>query len=141
MPNVNLCIQAGHLTRDPEMKTLSNGMVLAAVGIATSRKFKDKSGELREETCFLDCELWGKAAELASQYLKKGAAVMFTGRLKLDQWEDKATGAKRSKIKMVVNKMDFLGGKGEKTTKAAKPAAVAATEPVSDELDEEGIPF
>lgn len=98
----------GNLTRDPELKQTPSGMVVANLGLAVNRKWKDKSGEMQEEATFIDCEAWGKTAELAGQYLTRGKPVFIEGRLKMDEWTDKTTGDKRTKLKVVIENLHFL---------------------------------
>ncbi len=112
MANVNKVILIGNLTRDPEVKYTPKGMAVAEIGLAVNRTYT-VDGEKREETTFVDLELWGKTAELAGQYLSKGRPCYFEGRLKLDTWDDKTTGAKRSKMRVVVETMQFLGGRSD----------------------------
>lgn len=113
MANINIVLLAGNLTRDPEIRYTPSGMAVAALGLAVNRKFKDtRTNELREEVTFVDVEVFGRQAEVAGQYLSKGRPVMIEGRLKLDQWEDKQTGQKRSKLKVIGNRVQFLGGPG-----------------------------
>ncbi|MGC1479491.1 MAG: single-stranded DNA-binding protein [Chthoniobacterales bacterium] len=112
MANVNKVILIGNLTRDIELKYTPKGTAVAEVGLAVNRNYTVE-GDKREETTFVDVELWGRMAELAGQYLAKGRQVYFEGRLKQDTWEDKTSGAKRSKLKMVAENMQFIGGRGE----------------------------
>ena len=111
MANVNKVILIGNLTRDVELKQLPSGNPVAQIGLAINREWKDKDGEKKEEVTFVDCEAWGKTAEIMAKYLAKGKPVFIDGRLKLDSWEK--DGEKRSKIKVVVESFQFLGsGKG-----------------------------
>lgn len=110
--NVNIVHIAGRLTRDVEVRSVSSGTQVANIGIAINRKWSDKSGEKKEETTFVDCEAWGKTAEVMAQYLSKGSEVFVSGRLRLDLWDDK-DGSKRSKMKVVVDSFQFVGGKQE----------------------------
>lgn len=105
--NVNL---AGNLTRDPQVRFFENEKCVADFGLAINRRYRDKGGEMKEETTFVDVEVWGRQAELCGQYLTKGRNCMIEGSLKLDQWEDKASGAKRSKLKVVAQRVHFIGG-------------------------------
>jgi len=110
MPNLNRVLLMGNLTRDPEIRYTPSGMAVASFGLAVNRRFRDKtSGEMREEVTFVDIDFFGKQAELAGQYLAKGRPLFVEGRLKLDQWEDRATGQKRSKLKVVGDHFQFLG--------------------------------
>jgi single-strand DNA-binding protein len=111
MADVNIVVLAGRLTRDPEMRYTPSGMAVAKLGMAIGRRFKDsQSGQMREETTFVDVEVWGRQAETASQYLSKGRGLLVEGELRLDQWDDKQTGQKRSKMKVVASRVQFLGG-------------------------------
>lgn len=111
MPSYNSVQLMGNLTRDPEVRYTPNGTAVAELGMAISRKFKGNDGQMQEETTFVDITLWSKLAELASQYLKKGNPVFIQGRLQMDSWEDKQSGQKRSKLKVVGEVMQMLGGK------------------------------
>lgn len=131
MANLNKVMLIGNLTRDPEVKYTPKGSAVADVGLAINRYFTLDSGEKREETTFVDVEFWGRTAELAGQYLKKGSAVFVEGRLRMDSWEDKNTGQKRSRLKVVVETMQFLdrrggggdeGGGGHSDTERSAPS-------------------
>lgn len=111
MPNLNKVMLMGNLTRDPEIKYTPKGTAVAELGLAINRVYSTDQGEKREETTFVDVELWGRTAELAGEYLKKGRPVYIEGRLKLDTWDDKQTGQKRSKMRVVGEVMQFLGGR------------------------------
>ena len=110
MPSFNKVILVGHLTRDPEVRYLQNGTAVAELGLAVNDRRKDKNGEWVEETTFVDVTLWARQAEVAGEYLTKGAPVLIEGRLKLDTWESKE-GDKRSKLKVVCENLRLLGGK------------------------------
>lgn len=112
MASLNKVFLIGNLTRDPELRVTPKGTAICQFGIAVSRKFKDDSGALREETTFVDIEAWGKQGELVSKYLTKGSPAMIEGRLKFDQWEDKTSGQKRSKLKVVLDNVQFLSSRG-----------------------------
>lgn len=110
MTAFNRVIIAGNVARDIQVRSISGGSSVADVSLAINSQWKDKkSNEKKEETTFVDCTLWGKTAELAGEYLKKGSSVLFEGRLQMDSWQDKESGAKRSKLKVVVETMQFLG--------------------------------
>lgn len=111
MANLNKVLLIGNLTRDPEIKYTPKGMAVTEIGLAVNRSYTTDQGERREETTFVDVELWGRQAELAGEYLKKGRPVFIEGRLKLDTWDDKQTGQKRSKMRVVGENMQFLGGR------------------------------
>ena len=103
----------GNLTRDIEVRTIApTGTTVGGFGIAVNRQFRTKDGELRDEVTFVDCEAFGRTAETLSKYLRKGSPVLLEGRLKLDQWEDKQTQQKRSKLKVVLENVQFLSSRG-----------------------------
>ncbi len=102
----------GNLTRDIELKYTGSGMAIGKTAIATNRRFKTQSGEQKEEVCFIDITLFGRAAEVANQYLKKGSRVLIEGRLVFEQWTDQS-GNKRSKHSIAVDNMQMLGSREE----------------------------
>lgn len=109
MASFNKVMLIGNLTRDPEVRYTPKGSAVCDMAIAVNRRYMTDSGERQEEVTYLDIVLWGKTAELAGQYLAKGRSVFIEGRLQMDTWEDKATGQKRSKIRVVAENMQFLG--------------------------------
>ncbi len=112
MASFNRVILLGNLTRDPDFRYLSTGTAVADIGLAVNDRRKNQTGEWVEETTFVDITLWGRTAEVASEYLTKGSPVLIEGRLKLDSWE--TDGQKRSKLKVVGEKMQLLsGGRGD----------------------------
>ena len=111
MAYLNKVFLIGNLTRDPELRVTPKGTPICQFGIAVNRQFKDESGATRDETTFVDIEAWGKQGELVSKYLSKGSLAMVEGRLKLDQWEDKQSGQKRSKLKVVMDNVQFLSSR------------------------------
>lgn len=121
--NFNKVIIAGNLTRDPQVRFISNERAVADFGLAVNRRFKGSDGQLKEETTFVDVEAWGKTAELVGQYLVKGRGALVEGRLKLDSWEDKESGQKRSRLKVVADSVQFTDRKTEGTD--AEPVVVA----------------
>tara|TARA_A100000171_G_scaffold53094_1_gene76767 strand:+ start:7299 stop:7763 length:465 start_codon:yes stop_codon:yes gene_type:complete len=104
----NKVMLMGNLTRDVEIRHTGSNTAVGNFGIAVNRRYKTQSGEQREEVTFVDCEAWGRTAEVMSQYLSKGRSVFIEGRLKLDQWEDKNGGGKRSKLSVVVENFQFV---------------------------------
>jgi single-strand DNA-binding protein len=108
----NKIILAGNLTRDIELKYTQAGAAIANTAIATSRKFKSQTGEQKEEVLFVDITFFGRTAEIANQYLKKGSKVLVDGRLKLDQWTAQ-DGSKRSKHSVTVESLQMLGNKDD----------------------------
>jgi single-strand DNA-binding protein len=111
MASFNQVILLGNLTRDPQLKYLPNQTAVAEFGIACNRKFKSASGEDREDVTFVDCTAFAKQAELIQQYFTKGKPIFIQGRLKFDSWEDKQGGGKRSKLSVVVENFQFIGGR------------------------------
>ncbi len=133
--NLNNVVLAGHLTRDPELKQIGADRVVANTGLAINRRWKDAAGQQHEEATFVEIEAWGRTAELVGQYLKKGSPAYIEGRLKLDSWDDKESGQKRTKMKVVAENVQFLGARpggeageaGERSQPA--PAASRASAP------------
>ena len=111
MASYNRVILLGNLTRDPELRYIPSGMAVTDIGLAINDRRKNATGEWIEETTFVDVTLWGRTAEVASEYLSKGSPVLIEGRLKLDSWEG-TDGQKRSKLKVVGEKMQMTGAKG-----------------------------
>ncbi len=109
MASYNRVILIGNVTRDIEVRYTPGGTAVADVGIAANDKRKTANGEWVEEATFVDCTVFGNTAENASKYLSKGSPVMFEGRLKLESWETQ-DGQNRSKLKVIVERMQFLGG-------------------------------
>lgn len=101
----------GNLTRDPEVRYTPKGTAVCDVSIAINRTTVDDQGNKHEDVTYVDVTLWGKTAENAAQYLAKGRSVFIDGRLALETWEDKQTGQKRSKLKVVAESLQFLGPK------------------------------
>ena len=109
MANLNKVMLIGNVTRDPEIKYTPKGSAVTDLGIAVNRVFTPEGGERREETTFVDVTLWGRQAEIAGEYCKKGRSIYIEGRLQLDSWEDKASGQKRSKLRVVGETFQLLG--------------------------------
>ncbi|MEY4941679.1 MAG: hypothetical protein RIQ93_3414, partial [Verrucomicrobiota bacterium] len=109
MPSLNKVLLMGNLTRDPELRVTPKGTSICQFSLAINRQFKMESGETREEVIFVDVEAWGKQGETISKYCTKGRPLYVEGRLRLDQWEDKNTKEKRSRMKVVLEQFQFLG--------------------------------
>ena len=155
MANLNKVMLIGNLTRDPELRYTPKGTAVAELGMAVNRVRTNDQGERQEETTFIDVTLWARQAELAQQYLAKGRPVYIEGRLQMDTWEDKNTGQKRSKLKVVGENMQFLsdgrGGGGqarsggpapqEHSPPASQPSQGGS--PAAENFDDDGeeIPF
>jgi single-strand DNA-binding protein len=152
MASFNKVILVGNLTRDPELRYTPKGMAIAKLGLAVNRVWRTETGENKEEVTFIDIDAFGKQAETIGQYLKKGRPLLVEGRLRLDQWDDKQTGQKRSRLGVVLESFQFLdsGNRGESGGEAprrAVPAAAApvapaaAPEPESPEPEQDDVPF
>jgi len=139
MASFNKVILIGNLTRDPQIKHTTGGTAIAELGMAIGRKWFDKTtNQQKEETTFVDVTLFGKQAEVAGQYLAKGRSVMIEGRLQLDSWEDRETGHKRSKLRVVGENLVLMGGKRDEGP-GEERQAVQAPSPELDSGDE--MPF
>lgn len=112
MASFNKVILLGNLTRDPQLKYLPSQMAVVEFSLACNRKFRTAAGEDREEVAFIDCTAFGRGAEVINQYCQKGRPLFVEGRLKYDTWEDKQGGGKRSKLSVVVDNFQLLGGPG-----------------------------
>ena len=113
MASFNKVILMGNLTRDPEVRYIPSGSAVCELGLAVNRSWFDKqSNQRKEEVTFVDVTLWGRTAEIAGEYLSKGRSVLIEGRLQMDQWEDKQSGQKRSKLKVTGEQMTMTGGRG-----------------------------
>src|SRR5438045_4760327 len=111
MASVNKVILIGNITRDPEIKYIPKGTAVTDLGLAVNRRYNIEGGEKREETAFIEITFWGRQAEVASEYLKKGSTVYVEGRLQMDTWEDKQTGQKRSRLRVVAENFQLLWGR------------------------------
>ena len=156
MANFNKVILLGNLTRDPEVRYTPKGSAVTEIGLAVNRVYTTEGGEKREETTFVDVTLWGRTAEIAGEYLKKGRPVLIEGRLQLDTWDDKTSGQKRSKLKVVGEGLQLLGARpggggssepeegasdgGERSSSRPKSSA-PPPRPASSAPDEDEIPF
>ena len=144
MANLNKVLLLGNVTRDPEVRYTPKGSAVCDLGVAVNRTYTTDSGEKREEVTFVDVTLWGRTAEVASEYLKKGRPVFVEGRLQMDTWDDKQTGQKRTRLRVVADNMQLLGGRppgatdatGESRQTSPPPKKSAPSEP-----DEDEIPF
>ena len=154
MANFNKVILAGNLTRDPEVRYTPKGTAVARIGMALNRSWNTETGETKEEVTFVDVEAFGRQAEVIAQYVKKGRPLLVEGRLKLDQWEDKNTHQKVSKLKVILESFSFLdsnrggetGAPADASRRAQSPAAPAAapsgpSEPDAAPPEEDDVPF
>ena len=154
MASFNKVIIAGNLTRDPELRYTPKGTAIANFGVAINRKWKSETGETKEEVTFVDVEAWDRQAEVVAQYFKKGSPILVEGRLKFDQWEDKNTHQKQSKLRVRLESFSFLDSKGgdsgapsdaPRARPAAAPTAAAEApapaEPEASEPEQDDVPF
>lgn len=111
MASLNKVMLIGNLTRDPEVKYTPKGTAVAEIAIAINRNYTGADGQKKEEVTFIDVTLWERLAEIAGEYLKKGRPVFIEGRLQLDTWDDKATGQKRSRLRVRAEQMQLLGSR------------------------------
>mgnify|MGYP004447611927 CR=1 FL=1 len=105
----NKVLLIGNLTRDPEVRQLTTGQNVTSFGLAISRQFVSMRGESREETCFVDVDAWGRTGEIVAQYCRKGNPLFVEGRLRYDQWDDRETGKKRSRLSVTAESIQLLG--------------------------------
>ena len=112
MASFNKVLLLGNLTRDPEIRYTPKGSAVCDLGIAVNRQYTLENGERREEVTYVDVVLWARLAEIAAEYLKKGRPVFIEGRLQLDTWDDKQSGQKRSKLRVIGETMQMLGSRG-----------------------------
>ncbi len=154
MANLNKVMLIGNLTRDPEVRFTPSGKAVADISLAINRVWNNDQGQKQEETTFVDVTLWGRQAELAQQYLTKGRGVYIEGRLQMDSWDDKETGKKRTKLKVVGDNLQFLpdgrgsngGGappqqrSGAPQQRSGPPQGGSAA-PAEDFQEEDDIPF
>lgn len=149
MSNFNKVYLMGNLTRDPELRYTPKGAATAKLSMAVNRKYRTDAGEDREEVTFVDIEVWGKQAEAIAKYCKKGRPLFVEGRLKLDQWDDKATGQKRSALKVVLEGFQFIGGRpadtegqaSDRPAPAPRPRPAAEAAPTEAAPEEDDVPF
>jgi single-strand DNA-binding protein len=160
MPSLNKVLLMGNLTRDPELRVTPKGTSICQFSIAINRQFKMESGESREEVIYVDIEAWGKQGETIAKYLTKGRPLFVEGRLRLDQWEDKNTKEKRSRMKVVLEQFQFLsdnrgGGGGGASSQGggdepsggssperhSPPPRSSGGKPASQENLDEDVPF
>ena len=160
MANLNKVMLIGNLTRDPELRYTPKGTAVADISLAINRVWNNEQNQKQEETIFVDVTLWGRQAELAQQYLTKGRGAYIEGRLQMDTWDDKETGKKRSKLKVIGESLQFLpdgrggagagshpqGGGGQQAARPPQqqrsaPPQGASAAPPDEYQEEDDIPF
>ena len=154
MANLNKVMLIGNLTRDPELRYTPSGKAVADISLAINRVWNNEQGQKQEDTIFVDVTLWGRQAELAQQYLSKGRCAYIEGRLQMDTWDDKETGKKRSKLKVVGDQLQFMpdgkGGSGgspppsqggpQASQQRSAPPHGATAAPANEFQEEDDIP-
>jgi single-strand DNA-binding protein len=150
MASFNKVILVGNLTRDPELRYTPKGTAIAKIGVAVNRVWTNEAGEKKEEVTFVDVDVFGRTAENVGQYMRKGRPILIEGRLRLDQWDDKQTGQKKSKLGVVAETVQFLGSPGEggsggsgggaPAPRPARPAPAAPSAPPSEPVEGDGPP-
>lgn len=152
MRGFSKAIITGNLTRDPELRTTSNGANVCSFSVAVNRVYKDASGEQKEAVSYIDCSAWGGLGEMIAQYAKKGTGVLVSGRLDQRSWEDKETHQKRSRVEIVVEDFNFAGGprdggsssssnySGSSSSSTDQPADIPDDVPEED-IDLSDVPF
>lgn len=159
MASFNKVILVGNLTRDPELRYTPKGTAIAKIGMAVNRAWTNEAGEKKEEVTFVDVDVFGRTAENVGQYMRKGSPILIEGRLRLDQWDDKQTGQKRTKLGVVAETVQFLGaargdaagtrggeGAAESAPRSRGPAAsspTAGSAPAAEAAapEEDDVPF
>jgi len=131
MASFNKVILMGNLTRDPELRYTPKGMAVAKIGLAVNRTWRNEAGEQKEEVTFIDVDIWGRTAENVGQYMRKGSPILIEGRLKLDQWDDKQTGQKRSRLGVTAETVQFLSGGNRAPGAAGESGSVSTTAPAA----------
>lgn len=140
--NFNKVIIGGRLTRDVEMRFLPNGTAVGSFGLAINRAWTAQDGSKKEECTFVDVTAFGKQAEVIAQYVKKGQPIFLSCRLRTESWDDKSTGQKRSKLGVIVEEFQFIGGRREEgdAPQEQRPAPKTAEAPQT-ESEGEKVPF
>src|ERR1700761_4314731 len=142
MASFNKVVLVGNLTRDPELRYTPKGTAIAKIGLAVNRVWTNEAGEKKEEVTFVDVDVFGRTAENVGQYMRKGRPILIEGRLKLDQWDDKQTGQKRSRLGVVAETVQFLGSPGEggggggaPASRPSRPAPASPSAPPSEPME------
>ena len=138
MPDYNKLIMMGNLCRDPELRFTPSNNAVCQFTIAINNKWKSKDGQQQEETTFVDCEAWGRTAEVINQYFGKGRPIFIEGRLKQERWEDK-DGKKRSKLKVSIMSFQFVGGDNREQSDPATSSSPSDGPHAG--IEEDDIPF
>ena len=142
---MNIVVLKGNLTRDPEVRFTPAGNAKCTFGIAVNESWRDKDGNLKETTTFLDCQCWGKSGEVIGERLRKGNPILIEGKIRQEEWDDKKTGEKKRATRIVVEKFEFCGGgrtdDAPAPQKRAQAPAKAQESPVLPVEGEDDVPF
>lgn len=156
MPSFNKVILMGNLTRDPELRQTQSGTSVCRFSIAVNRSYNSQDGSSRDETCFVEIDCFGRSAENIAKYFTKGKPILIEGRLRQDSWEDKQTGQKRTKLMVVLERFEFVGGARDSNSggfanggydaeySAPQPrggSRTAAARPRNDDIEDDDVPF
>lgn len=149
MPSFNKVILMGNLTRDPELRHTGANVAVVQIGLAVNERWKNKQTDQWEERVnFIDCEGWGRTAENINQHFDKGKPILIEGKLRMDQWDDKQTGQKRSKLKVVIDRFEFVGGQRDAESPASRggtyqpqPGETPAQTGTHTPVEDDDIPF
>jgi len=145
MPSFNQVILIGNLTRDPELKYIPSGTALCEFSVAVNRTWKDKDGNSKDEVGFFDCIAWARTAEVICEHMKKGRPIMVIGYLKQERWQDQASGQNRSKVKINVERFQFIGGRSDASggpPAGSEGSPAAAPDPAAPAgVDDDNVPF
>ena len=152
MASLNRVILCGTLTRDPEISYTPGGMAICKFGLAVNERVKNQNDEWTDRPSFVDITVFGRQAETSNQYLQKGSPALLEGRLRWDSWEDKNGGGKRSKLYVVADRVQFLGGRQEEGAAGggapaasrpapATPPPAASAPPMPEAEDDDDLPF
>lgn len=149
MSNVNIVVLGGNITRDPETRYTPSGKAVCEFGLAWNNKYTNEAGELVENVSFFNVVAFGRTAENIAQYFQKGSPILVEGQIKEERWEDKQTGAKRSAVKVIVQRFNFIGGKKQDEGGGARPPARSQRAPEERQsygqddapVDDSDVPF
>ena len=150
MASFNKVIIMGNITRDPELMQTKNGTSICHFSVAVNRSYNSQDGSTRDETCFVEVDSFGRTAENIAKFFNKGKPILIEGRLRQDSWEDKQTGQKRSKLLVVLERFEFVGGRDngssfggdyERSAPSPRQNGAAGPQRVVDDMDDDDVPF
>ncbi|MFN0204720.1 MAG: single-stranded DNA-binding protein [Planctomycetota bacterium] len=148
MASLNKVLLIGNLTRDPEVRQIPSGQSVCRLGLATNRRYKSQTGEMKEETTFVDVTVWGPRGENVARFFKKGEPIFIEGRLVLEEWTDKTSGQKRQRLSVTADDWQFVSGKGggARASQGSQPSQSTEEQPSYGEDEASldaggGVPF